>query len=744
MKKLLLLQHKQSIIFSILLTVWTSSLNVLANSNSISNSSTNAKTDTSISLNSGGKAACIKLLQSTTHSNNLKFEDEFKQAGAPLDALDYSKIQSKDFEFHFKMAYQEAQKRVHDIKTNSAEPNYKNTIEALENVDAPLAQLKGVFNLFSGLKLTPEITEIEEHNIELSSNLRAAITYDADIFKRVQKVYQNRLFENLSPEQIRLTELTYLGFTKSGAELSADQQKKLLDLDKKIASLSQKFSLNLINEDKESYIHFTAQTQVIGLPQDVLIKGQEKAKEKNLKGWVFDIRGATVTNLLKNLRIRQSRKQIWSAYSRRGTDPKYDNRAIILEIAKLRAEKSKILGFSNYADFVTNDRMAKNSKIVSDFLEQLKKPYYQAAAKDLAELENFAGQKLEAWDFAFYSEKLKQKKFNIDSESVKQYLVLDRVLNSAFDVAKKLYQIEFRARPELKTWDSSVRVFEVFDLKQNKSIALFYFDPFSRDGKSAGAWMDNIKPSGFVDLTHSIPHIINALNIIPPTRPEGPALVELSDVRTIFHELGHALHSILNEVPIRSLAGPEVALDLVELPSQIMENWAFTPEVVKTYAFHYQTHEPLDLQIIQNIHLSDQFQSGWIGLRQVFLASLDQSWYTQDLSKMTSIEDVENFESNVKKAFQLLPPNNSLTSTSFSHIFSGGYSAGYYSYKWAEVLSADAFAVFKSTGIFNTTTAEKFRKTILAKGNSVDAFDLYRDFKGSDADIKALLIQEGL
>jgi peptidyl-dipeptidase Dcp len=452
--------------------------------------------------------------------------------------------------------------------------------------------------------------------------------------------------------------------------------------------------------------------------------------------------------LLTHAQDRAIREKVWRGGNGNSVDGPRDNRPILFEIVQLRNERAKLLGYQTHAHYVIDGRMAETPEKAVSFLEGLSKSYYPHAVKDLKDIRELAGHEIEPWDLAFYSNKLSEQRFGFSDQELKPYFPIDQVLKGAFYVAKKLYGVTFHVRKDLPAWDPSVQVFEVRD-REDKYLALFYFDPYPRKSKRGGAWETDLQTAGVYNGRMRRPHVVNVTNVNSPIDGR-PALLSPDNVTTIFHELGHGLHSMLTRVRERSISGTSVAWDFVELPSQLNENWAFEPEVLKVYARHYETGEPIPKELVAKFKAAATFQTGYFGLRQVQKSLLDLAWHMRDVDVVGGgkdahdVNEVDQWELEFRAPYQLTPNHGSLISPTFSHVFSGGYSAGYYSYKWADVLASDAFSVFQSAGIFDPTTSNKFLRAVLEKGGSEEAADLYRQFRGRDPDPNALLRKEGL
>ncbi len=665
-----------------------------------------------------------------------------KSTTLPLGAISFDKIDPKGFPKAIFEGLRESKARVEVIKKNAEAPTFANTIEALEAVSEPMDQPVTLFHHYKSLLNSDTIERYSKRIDPILSRFNSGLFTDEVLFKRVEAVYNARESLKLDTEQKTLLDHTYRAFVKSGAKLSPDQKKRIVDIGSELSSLTEVYKKN-VNDSTNGYLlHITDVKELAGLPESALGAAEAQAKRRGLEGYAFTLQAPSVMPMLTYADNRERRKEVWAAYSSRALGGKHDNSGTLLKIAQLRAEKAKLLGFASHADLVMSDRMAKKASNVETFLEDLATTYRPHAEKDIAEVQAIAPHPLEAWDFAYYSEKLREKKYNYKSEDLRPYFPLKQVLKGAFYAASKLYGVQFKPRTDLPVWDPTVTAFEVLDAK-GQHLAVFYLDPFPREPKRQGAWMTDVKGPGIFGGQLRRPHVINAGNLTPPVG-NADALLTMDDVTTVFHELGHGLHSMLTQVRTASLAGTNVAWDFVELPSQFFENFAFEAEVLDVYARHKDTGERIPNELIERVIKAKHFQAGYRGLRQVLLSRLDLAWHSQDLTGVEASQ-VEAWEEKVTAPYRVFPrPKGTSISTTFSHIFAGGYSGGYYSYKWAEVLAADAFEVFEKNGVFDPATANRFRTTVLERGGSIEADELYRLFRGQAPDPKALLRSEGL
>jgi peptidyl-dipeptidase Dcp len=543
-----------------------------------------------------------------------------------------------------------------------------------------------------------------------------------------------------------LLKKSYIGFTRNGANLSYKDKDKLREIDGKLSKLKLQFGENVLAETNKFYLQITNEKELSGLPDGVIEMAAQTAKEKKMTGWVFTLDYPSYVPFVTYSNLRELRKKITIAFGQRAFKNNVnDNQASILEIVNLRHQRAQLLGYPSHAHFVLEERMAKTPEKVLEFLTELLEKAKPAAQSEFKKLEDFAKElngidQLEKWDAAYYSEKLKQKLFDLDDEKLKPYFKLENVIEGVFKIANKLYQLNFKEVYDVDTYHKDVKTYEVTD--QNKDfIALFYADFHPRAGKRSGAWMTSFKAQYKSNTKNERPHISNVCNFTKPTKSK-PSLLSFNEVTTLFHEFGHGLHGMLANTTYKGLSGTNVSWDFVELPSQLLENWCYEKEALELFAKHYKSDEVIPMELIEKIKDSATFHEGMQTLRQISFGLLDIAWHGKDPS---NIKNVKEFETLSFSATQLYPDvKNNCMSTSFSHIFQGGYSAGYYSYKWAEVLDADAFKYFKDHGIFNKKIAAKFKDTVLSQGGTCDPLELYIKFKGSKPNPEALLKRAGL
>lgn len=664
----------------------------------------------------------------------------------PFGSIPFSDIKTEHFIPAIKKGIEEGHANLKKIKSVT-QPNFQNVIFALEHVSDLLDTVSNVyFNLHSA-EAKPELADLASEISALVSNFSSDIFLDEELFAKVKAVYDSK--ENLNLEQKKLLEKTYKAFTRNGALLNKEDKEKLRKIDEELSQLGPKFADNVLKATNEFQYVITDEKKLDGIPDQIRKAAKEAAEEKGLKNsWLFTLDAPSFIPYMKYAKDRSGRQMMWKAYGSRCVKDKFSNEEIIKRTLELKKERAKVLGFPTYADYVLEERMAQQPKKVFDFLQNLLKASKPAAQKDLQELKEFAKTKdnldeLMPWDVSYYSEQLQKEKYDFDEQILRAYFPLERVIQGVFDVASKLYHLKFTPNESVSVYHPDVKVYEVHDIHTNEYIGLFYCDFFPRPTKKSGAWMTDYKSQGLNEKGEmERPHVSIVCNFTKPSKDE-PSLLTFDEVATLFHEFGHSLHSLLSRCTYKSLAGTNVYWDFVELPSQFMENFLLEKEVLDLFAVHYKTGEKIPQDLIDKLKKTSKFQAGYFSLRQLNFALLDMYWYTydQDIRGL----DVSEFEAQATKETRLFEPTPGVNfSCSFSHIFAGGYSAGYYSYKWAEVLDADAFEFFKEKGLFNPDVSRAFRENILSKGGTEHPMDLYKKFRGREPDPNALLRRDGL
>ena len=663
-----------------------------------------------------------------------------------FDAVPFSQIKNEHFKPAFLQAMDHARTEIDAIVTNAEPPTFKNTIEALEFSGQQLDRISSVFFNLNSAETNEEIQKIAQEVSPLLTEFSNDIRLNTDLFKRIKTVYAQKDTLKLTVEQQTLLDKKYKSFSRNGANLPEDKKKRLREIDAELATLKLKFGENVLAETNKYEMHLTDKEDLKGLPQGAQEAAAQMAKTKHKKGWLITLDYPSYVPFMKYAKNRSLRKELSLAFGSKGFHgDALDNQKNVLKIANLRHERAKLLGYATHAHYVLEERMAETPEKVHSFLNELLEKAKPSAEEEFEQLSAFAKdldglERLEKWDGSYYSEKLKQKLFDLDDEQLKPYFKLENVIDGVFKVAEKLFGLQFDQAFDIDTYHEEVKTYRVYD--DNKDfIALFYADFHPRKGKRAGAWMTSYKPQYKKKGENVRPHISNVCNFTPSTATK-PSLLTFYEVTTLFHEFGHGLHGMLANTTYPSLSGTSVYWDFVELPSQIMENWCYEKEALALFAKHYKTGEVIPMELVQKIKKSSTFQEGMATLRQLSFGLLDMSWHGADPSKIT---DVKRHERKAFKGTQLYPETpETCMSTSFAHIFQGGYSSGYYSYKWAEVLDADAFAYFKEKGIFNKEVATKFKKNVLSKGGTESPMVLYKRFRGAEPKVEALLERAGL
>lgn len=662
------------------------------------------------------------------------------------DTAPFSKITEKDYLPAFEEGIALTKKEIDAIVNNPEAPTFENTVEALAFSGMTLDRISNIFFNLHAADTNEELEKIAQEVAPKLSALANDINLNAELFARIKAVYEQKDSLPLNEEQKTLLEKSYKTFTRNGALLNEEQKAQLREIDARLSVLKLKFGENVLADNNAYRLHITDIQDLSGLPESVIEAAAALAKAEGKDGWIFTLDYPSYIPFVTYADNRELRKEITLAAGRKGfQNNANNNEAIVLEIVRLRHQRAQLLGYATHADFVLEERMAESPTKVWNFLNDLLEKAKPAAWKEFEELTAFAQQRdgldqLQKWDGAYYSEKLKQQKFQLDDELLKPYFKLENVLAGVFMVANKLYGLQFNEVDNIDKYHPDVRTFEVKDENKNL-VAVFYADFFPRKGKRQGAWMTSFKPQYIKDGINERPHVSIVCNFTPPTDTK-PSLLTFNEVTTLFHEFGHALHGMLANSTYPNLSGTSVYWDFVELPSQIMENWCYEVEALTLFARHYETGDSIPMDLVRKIKESATFMEGMATLRQLSFGLLDMGWHGKDPSSVT---DLKAFEKEQFASTQLYPDvEDNAMSTSFSHIFNGGYSSGYYSYKWAEVLDADAFEYFKENGIFNKEVATKFKDNILSKGGTEHPMKLYKQFRGKEPQVDALLRRAGL
>lgn len=646
-------------------------------------------------------------------------------------------------EEHYLPAFQElvktAEKEIDEITNNTEAPSFENTIEAMAFSGEQLDRVSSIFFNLNSAETNDEIQKIAQDVSPLLTEFSSKISQNEKLFERIKNVYDQKDTLSLNDEQKMLLNETYKGFVRSGALLNNEEKKKLEKINMDLSIKSLQFGQNALASTNAYFKHITDKEELKGIPEAILYQYQEDAKEKGLEGYVITLQYPSYLPALTYAENRELRKELALANGKKSFDGgEFDNQNLIKEIVKLRQEKAELLGYKNYANFVLEERMAKSPEKVFEFLNELldkAKPFAQKEIEELKILAKADGiEEIQSYDHAFYAEKLRKQKFDIDDEELKPYFQLEKVQEAVFGLAGKLFGLEFKEINDVQKYHDDVKTYEITENGNVK--ALLYADYHPRKGKRAGAWMTSYKNQYKKDGENSRPHISVVCNFTKPTK-DTPSLLTFQEVTTLFHEFGHAFHGILADTQYPNLSGTSVKWDFVELPSQFLENFCYEPEFLKTFAKHYQTGEILPDEKIEKLSQSKSFMEGYQTMRQVGLGLLDMAFHSEvgELERLS----VKEYEVEKTEATSIYPSNpETATAPSFSHIFQGGYSAGYYSYKWAEVLDADAFQYFKENGIFNPEIASKY-KILLSSGGTKDPMELFKAFRGSEPKVESLL-----
>ena len=663
-----------------------------------------------------------------------------------FDHPPFSKIKNEHFLPAFEKALEMARADIQQITDNSDSPSFENTIETLEFSGEKLDRVASIFFNLNSAETNPEIQKIAQKVSPKLSEFNNDLLLNEALFEKIKQVFKNQSDFNLNHEQARLLDKVYKNFTRNGANLDSEKQAELREIDKKLAKLSLTFGENVLAETNNFELHLLDEKELEGVPESVKESAAELAKSKDKSGFILTLDFPTFLPVMKFAKNRKLREQMLKGFgSKAFKDNEYNNEAIVLEISKLRYQRAQLLGFENHADFVLQERMAKSETKVQKFLDDILVKAKPAAKKEFDELADFALktdniQSLQKWDNAFYTEKLKQAKFDLDEAKLKPYFEINNVIDGMFKIANMLYGLQFEQSSEIDVYHEDVVTYKVKD-EQNSYLATLYADFHPRAGKRDGAWMTIYKNQFKKSGNNERPQVSIVCNFTKPTQKQ-PSLLTFNEVTTLFHEFGHALHAMNANTTYPSLSGASVYWDFVELPSQLMENWCYEKEALELFAKHYETDEVIPQEFIDKIRKSANFMEGMQTIRQVSFGKLDMAWHAINPK---DVEDVKAHEVEAFKATDLFPDiSTNCMSTAFGHIFQGGYSAGYYSYKWAEVLDADAFEYFKSQGIFNKNVAQSFKENILMQGGTVDPMELYEKFRGQKPNPDALLKRAGL
>lgn len=658
----------------------------------------------------------------------------------PFGAPEFDKIENQHYMPAFKKAIEEGKAEVDTIVNNPETPTFKNTIEALEYAGSTLNRISHIFYNLLEADTNDEMQNIAEELAPLTTEFSMYVSLNEALFQRIKYVYEQRNNLNLNQEESRLLENTYESFARNGANLSPEDKEIYSKYVEELSLLSLQFGKNVLAATNAFSLNITEESDLAGLPDYVKEQAAEAAKDKGLEGWLFNLTAPSYGPFMKFSERRDLREKMYRQYNTRAFGGETDNSETIKRIAELRIKVAKLLGYKNYAEYKTERRMVKNPDAVGEFLERLLKPALPKAHQEVSDLNTYAKnhgfneEQIMPWDFSYYAEKLRIEKYDLSDEQLKPYFQLENCINAIFDLAHRLYGLTFNELNDIPVYHKDVKVYDVRD-NDGSHLALFYADFFPRESKRGGAWMTEFRGQRIYETIEERPLISIVTNFTKPTA-DTPSLITHDEFTTLLHEFGHALHGIITKGTYESMTGTSVDHDFVELPSQIMENWAYEPEYLNTFAKHYEINETIPNELIEKIVNSKNYLSAYYHIRQLQFGILDMAWHS-----LTEIfeEDSLTFEKKVLSSTNVLPSiPECIISTAFSHIFAGGYCAGYYSYKWAEVLAADGYSLFKEKGIFNKEVAASFRE-LLTKGDSIDPAVLYRNFRGHDPEPEALL-----
>ena len=661
----------------------------------------------------------------------------------PYQTPPFDKIKTEHYLPAFEKAMSAGKKELYDISQQKSVPTFENTIVALDRSGALLNRISNIFFNMLSCSTSPELQELSLKISPMLTQYSNDIYLDPALFARVKSVYDNP--GKLTTEQQQLLKKTYDGFVKSGANLSDTDKEKFREVSMKLSTLTLQFGQNALKYNNSWFKHITDINELKGIPEMELSIAQAKAKSKNLEGWVFDLSQPSTSAIFKYADNRELRKEVYLKSSAKSYLGEFDNTGVIKDILTYRHQLANVLGYKTFADYALQDKMAENPANVYKLLDELLVHSMPAAKKEMADLKAFAKQtgfaeEIERWDFTYYSEKQKNALYNLNDEMLKPYFKLEKAIEGVFELVNKLYDLKFVRNTKIPVYHEDVTVYEVY--RNGRFISVLYLDFHPRASKRDGAWMTSFREQHIDAQGNDVRPLVSLVMNFTPSTPEQPSLLSFYELVTFMHEFGHALHGMLSQTNYEGVSGTNVKRDFVELPSQLLENWATEQEFLNTFAYHYQTGEVIPKELVKKLDDYNNFLAGYASCRQLSLGYLDMMWHTTNPAE---IGDVLKMERTVFDRFELMPVvPGACMSTAFGHIFSGGYSAGYYGYKWAEVLDADAFSLFKEKGIFNKEVANSFYENVLSKGGSDEPMNLYIKFRGREPKIDALLIRSGL
>ena len=684
--------------------------------------------------------AALTLITSCTMNNPLLTESKL-----PYGAPEFDKIKNCHYIPAFEKGIEEGKAEIDAIVADTAEPDFTNTIEALEHSGKTLGRVSAIFFNLHETDTNDEMEEIAEKITPMLNDFEMYVSLNEALFLKVKAVYEKKEELNLTREQERLLDKTYRGFVRNGALLSAEDKETYGKLQEELSLTQLKFGKNALAATNAFKMNLTDEKDLEGLPDFVREAAAQTARDNGQEGWTIDLTAPSYRPFMQYSSRRDLREKMYMAYNTKATDGEYDNTELCRQIVGLRIKIANLLGYDTWADYMVENRMVGSADNVGKFIGELLGPSLPAAKAEVAEVQAYAGAhgfegELMPWDFSYWSRELKSARYELKDEELKPYFRLEDCIDAVLGLATRLYGITFEERTDIPGYHKDVHVFDVKDA-DGQHLALFYADFFPRASKRGGAWMTEFRGASVTDGAEVRPLVSIVTNFSKPTE-NSPSLLTHDELTTFLHEFGHSLHGMLGKGSYESMTGTSVDHDFVELPSQIMENWGYEKEFLTPFAKHYQTSEPIPEELIDRIKKAQNYQAAYAQVRQLQFGILDMSWYTL---KELPEEGTLAFEKKVYAPTRVLPePDGTCMSTTFGHIFTGGYSAGYYSYKWAEVLAADAFSLFEEKGIFNAEVASSFRNNILAKGSSEDEATLYRTFRGHDPQPEALLRQLGI
>jgi len=670
--------------------------------------------------------------------DSIKENPLVKNWATPHQTPPFDDIKTEHFMPAFKFAINMAEKEIEAIAAAEGEHVFETVIIPLEYTGRLLSRVSGVFYNLLSSHTSPEIQALAKEVSPMMTEYSNKITLNSELFRKIEQVYAKKN-ELTNEEDMMLLEKVYQNFIRSGAKLDEEQKEKYRELSMKLSKLSLQFGENVLNFTNSFSKHFEDKARLRGLSETTLEIAKKRAKNKNLEGYLFDLSQPSYVAIMTYADDRDLRKEIFMAYNSRAFKGEYDNSELIKEILQTRYDIATLLGYDNFAYYALENRMAEHPDNVNNFLNDLAKVAVEAGKKEVQEVQEFAktlgfNESIQRWDFSYYSEKLKDNKYSLNDELLKPYFKLEKVIEGVFQLTEDLFDLTYKTNEKIQVYHPDVTAYEVFI--GDKFMGILYMDFHPRESKRAGAWMNSYREQRKDGELDTRPIVTLNMNFTPSTET-NPSLLTFGEVVTFLHEFGHALHGLLSDVHYESLSGTSVPRDFVELPSQIMENWATEPDFLKTFAYHYQTGELIPQELVQKLKEAENFLAGYAFCRQLSFGFTDMMWHTMDPKK---VDDIAALEKSTTKKLDLLPDApGTCFSTSFNHIFSGGYAVGYYSYKWAEVLEADAFALFKEKGVYNKEVADSFVENILSKGGSRKPMELFVAFRGREPKIDALM-----